>query len=108
MGIDFWEDPVLTSPEIMNWVWGKGDPIRILGIPHGNFLGWFFLIFVFAVIWELLSRIEERWGRAKVSLFFLLLLPVGDVVVFLILVLWGTFVGNVLFPGGVRFPAQGW
>jgi uncharacterized membrane protein len=107
MVIDLWEDPVLTSPEMMNWIWGKGDHIRFLGIPHGNFLGWFLLIFAFAVFWEYLPRLEKRWGRARASLFFILILPAGDIAVFLTLVIWGSFVNKVVFPGGVQWP-PGW
>ena len=107
MGIDLWEDPVLTSPEILNWIWGKGDHLRILGIPHGNFLGWFFLILVFALIWEALPKMEKRWTRARASLLFVLVLPIGDLAVYAILVTWGTFVNNVILPQGFAFP-PGW
>ena len=107
MVIDLWEDPVLTSPEIMNWVWGIGDKIRFLGIPHGNFLGWFFLIFLFAIIWEYLPRMEESWGRARTSALFVPILLGADIAVFVALVIWGTFAGKVLFPQGLVFP-QGW
>ena len=107
MVIDLWEDPVLTSPEMMDWVWGIGDKIRILGIPHGNFMGWFFLIFVFAIIWEYLPRMEKRWGRARISAFFVPMLLGADIAVFVTLLVWGTFAGKVLFPHGLVIP-QGW
>ncbi len=71
MVIDLWMDPVYTSPEHMNWVWAKGDPLMLLGIPFYNFIGWFLLIFMFAVIWEKLPAMEKKWGRVPCTLFFL-------------------------------------
>ena len=70
MGTDLWQDPVQTSPEIMNWVWSKGDALLIFGIPLYNFAGWFLLIFVFAVFWEKLPWMERKWGRSRATLYF--------------------------------------
>ena len=71
MGTDLWQDPVQTSPELMNWIWAKGDALLFFGIPVYNFLGWFLLIFAFAVLWETLPRMEAAWGRPRANTVFL-------------------------------------
>ncbi|MDD4340101.1 MAG: carotenoid biosynthesis protein [Syntrophales bacterium] len=65
MGLDLWGDPVATSPELMNWVWAKGDFFLLFGIPSYNFIAWFLIIFVFAVFWEKLPEMERKWGPRK-------------------------------------------
>ena len=70
MGTDLWQDPVQTSPELMNWIWAKGDAFLFFGIPLYNFVGWFLLIFVFALLWETLPRMEAAWGRSKTNVVF--------------------------------------
>lgn len=106
MVIDLWEDPVLTSPEFMKWIWAKGDNVGILGIPHGNFIGWFFLIFVFAILWErYLPRFEKRWGGWTGMVAFLLLLLCANIAILTILITWGG-IANSLFPlpAGLHIP----
>lgn len=78
MGFDLWQDPVVVSPELMLWVWAKQDVIHLWGIPQSNFAGWFFLIFVFAILWEQLPRWEAKWGRAKATGNFFLILVFCD------------------------------
>ena len=70
MCLDLWQDPVQTSPEVMNWIWAKGDALIFFGIPIYNFVGWFILIFAFAVLWENLPRMEAAWGRSRAGLVF--------------------------------------
>ncbi len=80
VGVDLWMDPIQTAPEIMAWVWGRGDVLYLFGIPHYNFLGWFLLIFLFAVLWEKLPQMEDRWGRPRATIRFvsiILTLPFG-------------------------------
>lgn len=110
MVIDLWEDPVLTSPEIMKWVWAKGDHVSVFDIPHSNFLGWFFLIFVFAIVWErYLPRFEKKWGGWKGSFAFIILLLCANILILSILLIWGT-IANVLFPlpEGLHLPPKSW
>ncbi|MCD6570671.1 MAG: carotenoid biosynthesis protein [Deltaproteobacteria bacterium] len=107
MGIDLWMDPVLTSPEIMKWVWAKGPSILIFGIPYSNFLGWFFLIFVFAILWEWLPRLEKRWGRAKASINFLLIVLIADIAVLAALLISGTIINALFRAQGLIIP-PGW
>ena len=70
MLVDLWQDPVVTAPEYMGWVWAQQDVIRLYGIPISNFSGWFLMIFFFALVWENLPRWESSWGRAKATKVF--------------------------------------
>ncbi|MBN1636564.1 MAG: carotenoid biosynthesis protein [Deltaproteobacteria bacterium] len=108
MVIDLWEDPVLTSPEHMKWIWAKGDHIGILGIPHGNFLGWFFLIFWFVILWEkYLPLCEKRRGAGKGTLAFVGLILISNIIVLAILIIEGHIMIRV-FPQGLHIPPLSW
>ena len=111
MGIDLWVDPVATSPESMSWVWAKGDLCLIFGIPHTNFVGWFLLIFLFAIFWEKLPLMEERWGRAKATLIFYLVIFGAELGILVFFVIWMSVFGHLLSLAGVehslKLPA-GW
>ena len=106
--IDLWEDPVLTAPEHMKWVWAKGDHIGVLGIPHSNFNGWFFLIFTFAILWErFLPRFMTRWGTVSGGFTFLGLILCSNFIILAILLTWGSLM-NAVFPLGISIPPQSW
>lgn len=111
MGIDLWMDPVQTAPEIMAWVWGRGDVLLLFGIPHYNFLGWFLLIFLFAIFWEKLPQMEASRGRpAATARFFSIILtvPFG---VLLFIWAWIFSVGILLSAAGVEHAVRipgGW
>jgi uncharacterized membrane protein len=111
MSQDLWIDPVATSPENMSWVWAKGDCLLVLGIPQSNFVGWFALIFVFAILWEQLPKWEVRWGRLKATLFFYCTVIVGEIAILAFLFPWCYALKQVLLlfgaEHGVRVPA-GW
>ena len=111
MTIDLWEDPVATSPELMSWVWAKGDFLRIFGIPHTNFLGWFLLIFLFAFFWEWLPSMERRFGRPKATLAFFTTVVAADVAILIFMLVWCGILQNLLdaagFERGIQIPA-GW
>ena len=96
MGIDLWLDPVATSPEIMNWVWARGDVLLIFGIPHSNFVGWFLLIFLFAIFWEKLPQMEKRWGRAKATVNFFLVILVAELGILIFFGIWMTALKGIL------------
>ncbi len=102
MLIDVWIDPVFTSPELMNWVWAKGDCLLIFGIPHPNFLGWFFLIFLFAILWEQLPRWEGYWGRLKATVLFFVSLIVGELAILAFLFPWCFVLKQVLLLAGAK------
>jgi Carotenoid biosynthesis protein len=101
MGIDLWMDPVATSAGMMNWVWAKGDVLLVFGIPHTNFLGWFLLIFLFAIFWENLPRFEQRWGRAKATLVFYGIIFATEVAILVFFMVWIAILGNMLSHAGI-------
>jgi hypothetical protein len=111
MNLDMWIDPVSTSPEIMTWIWGKGDPIELFGIPVWNFWGWFMVISLFAVLWEKLPVIKEKWGTAKGTVNFFLIILLCDVIVAVLIYLYNIVIGGILALAGVQhailFP-PGW
>ncbi len=111
MGIDLWMDPVVTSPEQILWVWSEGDILFLFGIPHTNFVGWFLLIFMFAIFWERLPDMEQKWGRAKATLIFYLIIFGTELCILISFVVWLSALGIVLsfmgFEHTVRIPA-GW
>lgn len=102
MGIDLWLDPVVTSPEMVNWVWAKGDLLLVFGIPHTNFVGWFLLIFLFAIYWEKLPVLEDKWGRPRATALFFLLLVGTELAILIFFFLWMSFLGQLLCALGVR------
>ena len=101
MGIDLWMDPIATSARLMNWVWAKGDILLVLGIPHTNFVGWFLLIFLFAIFWEKLPRFEQRWGRAKATAIFYGIIFLTEIAILVFFMVWISILGNVLSAAGI-------
>ncbi|MHA1264875.1 MAG: carotenoid biosynthesis protein [Candidatus Helarchaeota archaeon] len=78
------------------WVWPQAteETFWILGIPLTNFVGWFLLIFLFAILWEKIPPKEAEWGRKKTTLGFFGYLGIllGLTLVILILVQILTYV----------------
>ncbi len=111
MTIDLWMDPIQTSPEIMAWVWGKGDFLLLFGIPHYNFIGWFLLIFLFAIFWEKLPGMEAGRGRHGATVrFFLIILIAAFAVLFLIwcwLYVFGAVLAGIGIESTIHVP-KGW
>jgi len=111
MGIDLWVDPVATSPESLSWVWAKGDVFVFFGIPHTNFVGWFLLIFLFAIFWEKLPLMEERWGRAKATIMFYLMIFATEICILIFFVIWISVLGNLFSLMGIEHSVklpEGW
>jgi hypothetical protein len=104
MGIDLWMDPIATSPglTLMNWVWAKGDVLLILGIPHTNFIGWFLLIFLFAIFWENLPRFEDRWGRAKATMIFYAIIFGTEIGILTFFMIWIWILGSLFASMGIQ------
>jgi hypothetical protein len=102
VGVDLWMDPIQTSPEIMAWVWGKGDVLLLFGIPHYNFLGWFLLIFLFAILWEKLPAMEDRWGRPQATVRFVSIILTVPFAILFCLWAWIFLLGMLLSLVGVE------
>jgi len=102
MLIDMWMDPAITSPEHIAWVWAKGDFMLFFGIPVYNFMGWFWLITIFAVLWEKLPQMEEKWGRQKATLMFFFICLLSDIAIYLVIIMpWFVIAPNIAVWFGV-------
>jgi len=61
VNIDLNLDPLASHPSMHSWTWLMQDTFCIFSIPVPNFLGWFGLIFLFALLWEK----SRNWGRTQ-------------------------------------------
>ena len=102
MGIDLWMDPVVTSPEMINWVWAQGDVLRIFGIPHTNFVGWFLHIFQFAIFWEHLPGMEKRWGRSRATKNFFLIIFGTELCILIFFGIWMALLAGIFSMMGIE------
>jgi hypothetical protein len=102
VGVDLWMDPIQTAPEIMAWVWGRGDVLLLFGIPHYNFLGWFLLIFLFAIFWEKLPEMEEKWGRPGATIRFVSIILTVPFAILLFIWVWIYALGVLFSLAGVE------
>jgi len=65
--LDLWIDPVQTSAAHRSWVWLAPTPVRVLSIPLTNFVGWFLLVFCFALLMDALPGRVARHGPARAA-----------------------------------------
>ncbi|MHA1264854.1 MAG: carotenoid biosynthesis protein [Candidatus Helarchaeota archaeon] len=83
VSFDLWTDPVMVNlyhasivpANAGMWVWLMSDTLLIFGIPFMNFLGWFLIIFLFAIIWEVVPDKKREWGFWKTTTIFYALIP---------------------------------
>ncbi len=105
MEMDMMIDPIAVRFSWWGWfaqpneaIWILGDTsIGDYGIPISNFIGWFLLIFLFAIYWKKITDKEETWGMRKCIIVFSLgLIPL--------------LIGTVIILGGVAtllYPLNG-
>ncbi len=110
MNLDLMIDPIAVRPPNVWWHWPQpqADTFWILGIPFSNFVGWFLLIFLFAILWEKIPPKEEKWGRKKTTAIFFAYIPIllaltvliilGSVFLASICNLFGVNLGGSYFP----------
>ncbi len=108
MNLDLMIDPIAVRNAW--WIWPQADAetFWILGIPFTNFIGWFLLIFLFAIMWDKIPPKEEKWGRKKTTAVFYaylaaflgltLLILLGAQILAAILQLNGINLWNSMFP----------
>ena len=80
MNLDLWADPLATHSKSRHWIWLSGEHLRIFNIPLTNFVGWFLLIFVFALLVEQIPAWLKKYGTEKSTLIFLGWCLAADVV----------------------------
>jgi hypothetical protein len=106
MDLDLWLDPVQTSPTFQSWVWVSPDRINLFSIPLSNFMGWFLLIFIFAIVFERLPGMVSRWGPAKAAIAFYGLLMGLEIGILVFFGLYGA-VAMRLIPHPLNFTLWG-
>ena len=85
LDLDLWLDPIQTHPALRSWVWAdQPGGLWVLSIPITNFIGWFLLIFLFALVFDRLPGwVRTRGaGRATARFFGVLLLLEAAILVF--------------------------
>ena len=78
MDLDLWTDPVMVNlnyasvipADVGMWVWNMEYTLKFFGIPLMNFLGWFLVIFLFAILWKVVPKRLDQWGYRKTTLIF--------------------------------------
>ena len=78
MDLDLWTDPVQVNlnyasaipANVGMWVWNMEHTLKFFGIPLMNFLGWFLVIFLFAILWKTVPKRLDKWGYRKTTLIF--------------------------------------
>lgn len=70
-----------------NWVWLMRDTLKIFSIPFMNFLGWFLVVFLFAILWgKVRIKLENNeWDKAKCTKMFYLGIPLLLLICFAVL-----------------------
>jgi uncharacterized membrane protein len=106
MDLDLWIDPVQTSPAWISWVWEMPDAVNLFGIPLSNFIGWFLLIFLFAIVFERLPGMVRRWGAARATLRFYGILMALEIAILVFFTVYGA-VGSALMPNPINLTVWG-
>jgi len=106
MDLDLWMDPIMTRPAHKAWVWLDPDQVYVFSIPLLNFVGWFMLVFLFAIVYERLPVFRERLGPARASLFFFGILMALEVFILVFFVTYLVVMRRV-FPAPINFTVWG-
>jgi Carotenoid biosynthesis protein len=91
MNIDLWLDPVMTSDKFKAWIWAdQPGGIWLFSIPLTNFIGWFFLVFIFDWVYNWLPSLTEKRGPIKASIIFYGVLMVIEIAILLFFAVYGS------------------
>jgi len=94
-----WTDPVQTHKLFKAWVWAdQPGGIWVFGIPVTNFIGWFLLIFIFAIVFDKLPEFINRWGRKKGTLIFYGILMGFEIGILVFFIVYGTIEQTYISP----------
>ncbi|MHA1786304.1 MAG: carotenoid biosynthesis protein [Candidatus Helarchaeota archaeon] len=113
--IDLWIDPInvnlgeiaLNSGARGNWVWEMTNTLDIFSIPFMNFLGWFLVVFLFAILWEKVDDKlkNDEWDKRKSTLIFYATIPLLLLICFLTLFTVEMFIMRPFFANiNIPFP----
>ncbi len=99
MNIDLWLDPIQTHPQFLSWIWAdQPGGLWIFSIPITNFIGWFFLIFLFALVFDKLPAMVERLGAAKAIARFYAILFGLEIAILLFFIVYGKLEQTLFSP----------
>ena len=99
MNLDLWIDPVQTHPAFRSWVWADlSGGLQVLSIPVTNFIGWFLLIFLFALVFDRLpSSVRARGPWRATGRFFGILLAL-EIAILIFFTVYGALEQLILQP----------
>jgi len=106
VNLDLWLDPVHTHKAWKSWIWLAKDPINVFSIPFSNFMGWFLVIFLFAVVFNRLPGMVRRWGPGRAAVYFYLILVGFEFCILASMITYG-IVGMKLLPTPINFTIWG-
>lgn len=89
VNLDLWLDPVQTHETFKSWIWSKGDPVNVFSIPLSNFIGWFLLIFLFAIVFDRLPNMVKKWGPGKAAVIFYCILFALELAILVFFIIYG-------------------
>jgi hypothetical protein len=96
VNLDLWLDPVQTHETFKSWIWAEQDVINIFSIPLSNFMGWFLLIFLFAIVFHRLPGMVRKRGPGRAALYFYLILFALEIGILLFFGIYGTIAMRLL------------
>jgi uncharacterized membrane protein len=107
MDLDLWIDPVQTHPAHRSWVWADAPGgLRVLSIPVTNFVGWFLLIFLFALVFDRLPAWVRRDGPGRATTRFFGVLFALEAAILVLFVAYGAM-EHLLWPVRVNLTVWG-
>jgi hypothetical protein len=97
--VDFWADPVQTHDMFQAWVWADlPGGVLLFGIPLTNFIGWFLLIFLFALVFDKLPDMVKKRGPGRAMLYFYGILMALEIAILVSFMIYGTFQTALISP----------
>jgi len=99
MNLDLWIDPVQTHLAHRSWVWAEQpNGLWLLSIPATNFIGWFLLIFLFALVFDRLPGWVRGRGAGRATARFFAVLVALEVAILVFFTVYGTVEQSLLRP----------
>jgi hypothetical protein len=97
--LDLWVDPVQTHAAHRSWVWAEQPGgLRVLSIPVTNFIGWFLLVFLFALVFDRLPSWIATRGTRRATVRFFGVLVALELAILVFFIAYGTLEQSLLRP----------
>ena len=97
--IDLFLDPVVANPVNHSWTWLQINTLWVFSIPISNFIGWFFVIFIFVILWRKTLEWGTSLGVRRATWKFFVWIPVLDILFFAVYFVLRFYFINPLFGG---------